>query len=142
MMLRVHCIHFQLSSLQKIYHLLFLFVCDCCRYIGIQIVMSTRSMRLPIVLLYSRIQNSSARIVQVVRFLLDNIMPRVLERSISSGDDSCRVIWSCSWVMDDGLIKWRVERLDGSVRLRLVYEHNFTPENCSISLWENVVRYF
>ena len=86
-------------------------------------------MRLPIVLLYSRIQNSSARIVQVVRFLLDNIMPRVLERSIGSGDDSCRVIWSCSWVMDDGLIKWRVERLDGSVRLRLVYEHNFIPEN-------------
>ena len=98
-------------------------------------------MRLPIVLLYSRIQNSSARIVQVVRFLLDNIMPRVLERSISSGDDCCRVIWSCSWVMDDGLIKWRVERLDGSVRLRLVYEHNFIPENpvrmgkrCSIFL--------
>ena len=104
--------------------------------------MSTRSMRLPIVLLYSRIQNSSARIVQVVRFLLDNIMPRVLERSISSGDDCCRVIWCCSWVMDDGLIKWRVERLDGSVRLRLVYEHNFTPENCSISYGKTLFDIF
>ena len=41
--------------------------------------------------------------------------------------------------MDDGL-KWRVERLDGSVRLRLVYEHNFIPEN-PVRM-ENVVPYF
>ena len=44
--------------------------------------------------------------------------------------------------MDDGLIKWRVERLDGSVRLRLVYEHNFTPENCSISYGKTLFDIF
>jgi hypothetical protein len=67
-------------------------------------------------------------------------MPRLLKRSISS-DDASRVIWSCSWIMDDGL-KWRVERLDGSVRLRLVYEHNFIPENCSGSYGKTLFDIF
>ena len=69
-MLQVHCIHFQLSCLQKIYRLLFWFVCDCCRFIGIQMRSSQQGPWDCRLCFCSRIQNITVRIVEIVRFLL------------------------------------------------------------------------